>query len=180
MPILKDRNTAPLLSQRKHGLVFATAGDVAYKLRCLLLEFEKHFQTKINPEALIVDRYTGPGGLLIPAILAGNVPDDYTPQFQGIALTVLSSAKTIPTVGMAQYVSGQQFTVDVKDRSGNNLISSIIPFIRRNLFDDSLFVPRNDLEENDARVPNGLLFINLYDDDNRSRRLEFIDLDGYQ
>ena len=174
MPILANRLSAPLPSQQKHGIVFASPGDIAFKLRSLLLEFERHVQTTVNPDAFIVDRYTILGDIEVPAILAGPVPDDYTPQRKGLAFTVFSAAKTIPA-GMANNINGQQWTVDVKDYSGCGIINQIMPFIRENLFPDSMFVPRYEAEENDARVPTGLLFINLYDDPRNSRNLTFID-----
>jgi hypothetical protein len=176
MPILKDRHKAPLPEQRKHGIVFASAGDIANRLKCLLMELEAFYQKTVDPEATLIDRYTVADSVECLAIVAGNVPDSYVPQYKGLCLTVLQGAKSLP-VGMRTNVIGRQWMVDVKDRSlGNDLISLLIPFIQEKLFSDSMYVPRSDANSEDARVPCGVLLINLYDDVRNSKGLEFRDL----
>ena len=173
MPILSDPTKAPLPEQRRHGIVFASPADICSVLRCLFLKFEAKLQDQCKEEVYFIDRYLTSGGIEVPAILAGDVPDSYVPQFKGVSMTVLSNPRTIVQAGMATNIQARQWRIEMQDRSQGLLLNTAQDLIRTYLFSDSFFVPKEDLEISDVRVPNGVFVVNLYDVV-RGRTQEFI------
>jgi hypothetical protein len=170
MPVLLDKSKAPLPSQRQNGLVFATAADICQVIRCVVLEFEAFVYSRFThtsevSDSWIIDRYDLGDGVLVPAVLPGDVPDDYTPKCKGVAITVQSNPRTLKRdlVGQNASLSGNQWAILIKDRSGRNVTPVLVKLLKDKLFKDGFYIPQPDLEENDARVPTGVFLMNLFD-----------------
>lgn len=169
MPVLRDPLQAPLPSQRQNGLVFATAADICQVIRCVAIDFEvfayERFLLPRMEDAWILDRYDLGDGILVPAVLPGDVPDDYTPLFKGVSITVQSNPRTLKKdlIGQNVGVTGNQWAMLIKDRSGKNMTTLIVKLLKDKLFKDGFYIPQPDLEENDSKVPCGVFLVNLFD-----------------